>query len=105
MKTAPVADLKAHLSAYLEECEADGPIVITRDGKAIAVLLAPHDEDDLERILLGRSAPFQAMLNRSRQSIKDGKGLSESEFWKAVRLRRNAGKPANTPRRRSKPAT
>jgi prevent-host-death family protein len=85
MKIAPLADVKARLSAYLEQCAAEGPIVITRNGKPIAVLLAPYDDDDLERLLLGRSARFQALLNRSRQSIKDGKGLSEDAFWKAVR--------------------
>ena len=87
MKIAPLADVKARLSAYLEQCAAEGTIVITRNGKPIAVLLAPYDDDDLERLLLGRSARFQALLNRSRQSIKDGKGLSEDAFWKAVRQR------------------
>jgi hypothetical protein len=41
----------------------------------------------LERFLLARSARFQVMLNRSRQSIKKGKGLSEKEFWATVRKR------------------
>jgi hypothetical protein len=30
---------------------------------------------------------FRAMLNRSKKSIQAGKGLSEDEFWKAVRER------------------
>ena len=82
-----LADVKARLSAYLDECGVEGPIVITRNGKAVAVLLVPADDDDLERLLLGRSPRFQALLNRSRQSIKAGKGLSEKEFWAAVRDR------------------
>jgi PHD/YefM family antitoxin component YafN of YafNO toxin-antitoxin module len=36
------------LSAY-DEAEVKRPIVITRNGKAVAVLLAPVDDDDLER--------------------------------------------------------
>ena len=95
MKVAPLADVKARLSAYLDQCESDGPIVITRNGKAVAVLLAPADDDDLERLLLARSPRFQALLNRSRQSIKDGKGLSETAFWKAVRERKRKGKSGN----------
>ncbi len=87
MKIASVADVKARLSAYLEECESKGPIVITRNGKAAAVLLAPVDDDDLERLLLSRSPRFQALLNKSRQSIQAGRGLSRNEFWKAVRQR------------------
>src|SRR5947209_11394739 len=87
MRIAPLADVKARLSAYLDECGDEGPLVITRNGKPVAVLLVPFDEDDLERLLLGRSPHFQALLNRSRQSIKEGKGLSEEAFWKAVRER------------------
>jgi len=37
--------------------------------------------------VLARSPRFQAPLNRSRQSIKEGKGLSEAAFWAAVRKR------------------
>ena len=84
MKIAPLADVKARLSAYVEQCETDGPVVITRNGKAVAVLLAPVDDDDLEGLLLARSPRFQSMLDKSRQSIKAGKGLSSEEFWKAV---------------------
>ena len=41
MKIAAVADVKAHLSAYVDECENEGPVIITRNGKA-PVLLAPY---------------------------------------------------------------
>jgi prevent-host-death family protein len=83
----PFADVNEHLSAYIEESEKEGPVVITRDGRAVAVLLAPADDDDLERLVLARSPRFQALLDRSRQSIKAGKGLPQREFWKAVRQR------------------
>ena len=57
MRIASLADVKARLSAYIEQCETEGPIVITRNGKAVAVLLAPADDDDLEGLLLaGRRA-------------------------------------------------
>ena len=51
----------------------------------MAVLVAPVDDDDLERMLLARSPRFQALLNKSRQSLKAGKGLSRDEFWKTVK--------------------
>ena len=87
MRIAPLADVKARLSAYVDECEAQGPIVITRNGKAVAVLLAPANDDDLESLLLARSPRFQAVLERSRASIRAGKGLPASEFWEAVSRR------------------
>jgi len=45
---------------------AAGPIVITRNGKPVAVLLAPEDDEDLERILLARSLRFRSLLDKSR---------------------------------------
>jgi prevent-host-death family protein len=94
MRIAPLADVKARLSAYLEQAETEGPIVITRNGKAVAVLLAPQDDEDLENILIARSPRFQAMLNKSWQSIKAGKGLPEKDFWKAVSQRSKKAKAA-----------
>jgi prevent-host-death family protein len=95
MKIAPLADVKARLSAYLEQCKED-PIIITRNGKPVAVLLAPYDEEDLERLVLARSSRFQQLLNKSRKSIRAGKGLSPAAFWKAAerRARKRNGKQA-----------
>src|SRR4029077_19488924 len=101
MRIAPLADVKARLSAYLDECGVEGPVVITRNGKAAAVLLVPYDDDDLERIMLGRSPRFQALLDRSRQSIKEGKGLSEEAFWQAVRKQAQDRKAAAAKGRRT----
>ncbi|HUG94210.1 MAG TPA: type II toxin-antitoxin system Phd/YefM family antitoxin [Planctomycetaceae bacterium] len=41
MRIAPLADVKARLSAYVDECGHEGPVVITRNGKPVAVLLVP----------------------------------------------------------------
>ena len=87
MKIAPVADVKARLSAYLSQCASEGPIVITRNGRAVALLLVPRDEEDLESLILARSPRFQALLEKSRRSIKAGKGLSAKGFWKAASSR------------------
>lgn len=102
MRIAPLADVKARLSAYVDECGAEGPLVITRNGKTAAVLLVPEDDDDLERLLLARSRRFQALLDRSRRSVRRGKGLSEAEFWKAVEQRGKKRKAAASTSRRTK---
>ena len=100
MKIAPLATVKARLSAFLEQCQTNGPVVITRNGKAVAVLLAPRDDDDLESLILSRSPRFQALLYKSWQSIKAGKGLSRNKFWKVVaernKKRRGARRVSNT---------
>ena len=87
MRIAPLAEVKAQLSAYIERSAADGPIVITRNGRPVAVLLTPFDDDDLERLIMARSPHLQRLLGRSRRSLKAGKGLSRGQFWKAVASR------------------
>jgi prevent-host-death family protein len=84
MRIAPLADVKARLSAYVDQCETDGPVIITRNGKAVAVLLAPVDDDDLEGLILARSPRFQGLLDKSRASIKASKGLARKDYWQAV---------------------
>ena len=81
MRIASLAEVKTHLSAYIDWCISEGPIVITRNGKPAVVMVAPKDDEDMENLVLARSPRFQAMLAKSRKSIMDGKGLSEEEFW------------------------
>jgi prevent-host-death family protein len=90
MKIAPLADIKAKLSAYVDTSEKEGPVIITRNGKAVAVLIAPKDEDDLEALVLARSPRFLARIERARRSIRQGKGLTEAGFWKAVEDRQGS---------------
>ena len=101
MKIAALAEVKAHLSAYVDECENEGPVIITRNGKAAAVLLAPKNDDDLERLMLAHSRRFQSLLSKSRKSIQAGKGVSHEEFWKSV-SRRHQPKRASQLRKASR---
>src|SRR5260370_38726346 len=84
MKIASVADIKARLSAYLKVSQ-HGPVVVTRNGKAVAVLLAVTDEDELERLGLAHSPKFQAPLDKSRRQIEETGGIPHEQFWRAVK--------------------
>ena len=83
MKIAPVADVKARFSAYLK-ASTEGPIIVTRHGKPVAVLLSVEDEDELERLVLAYSPKFRAILETSRQQIRDTGGLEHEDFWQQV---------------------
>jgi prevent-host-death family protein len=74
MKIAPVADVKARFSAYLKESE-EGPVIVTRNGKPVAVLISMEDEEELERIILAYSPKFQSLLEKSRKQIQDRGGI------------------------------
>ncbi len=83
MKIAPISHIKAHLSAYLKESEK-GPIVITKNGKPVAVLLGITDEEEIERLILAYSPKFQSILSLGRQQIKESGGISHEDFWAKV---------------------
>lgn len=105
MKIASVADIKARLSAYLKESE-EGPVVVTRNGKAVAVLLAVTDDDELERLILAHSPRFQALLDQSRRQIEKTGGIPHEQFWGEVKAesREPAGKEGRRTRRTKRSA-
>jgi prevent-host-death family protein len=100
MKIASIASVKARLSAYLRESH-EGPVVVTRNGKAVAVILAVTDDDELERLVLAHSPKFQALLDKSRRQIEKTGGIPHDVFWREVRAenRKITENGKRTPRR------
>ncbi len=87
MKIASVAQIKSQLSSFLKAA-ADGPVVVTRNGKPVAVILGVQDEDEIERLLLAYSPRLQSILEASRKQIREGDVLTHDEFWKEVEASR-----------------
>lgn len=83
MKIAPVAELKAQFSAYLRS-STEGPVVVTRHGKPVAVLLSIEDEEELERVVLAYTPKFQGILEAAREQIREGGGVSHEGFWQEL---------------------
>jgi prevent-host-death family protein len=99
MKIASVADVKARLSAYLRASQ-EGPVVVTRNGKAVAVLVAVTDEDELERLVLAHSPKFQALLDKSRRQIEETGGIPHDVFWRQVEVASRTNAEKAKPRQR-----
>ena len=83
MKIAPLADIKARFSSYLKESE-EGPIIVTRNGKPVAVLLSIADEEEIDRMVLAYSPKFQKILRAAKQQIRDDHGIKHQEFWREM---------------------
>jgi len=83
MKIASVADVKAKLSAYLRGSQ-EGPVIVTRNGKPVGVLLSVEDEEELERLLLAYSPRLRKILSAARNQIQTTGGISHREFWKKM---------------------
>lgn len=91
MKIAPLARVKDQFSAFVQECKTS-PIVITKNGKPVAMLVSVTDEDDLDSLLLANDPRFIALLERGYRSIQDTGGVKSKEFWKRVGRRKPARK-------------
>jgi prevent-host-death family protein len=83
MRIASVADVKAKFSGYLKTSE-QGPVIVTRNGKPVAILLSITDEDEIERLVLAYSPKFQSILDVAEQQIREGKGMKHEDFWREV---------------------
>jgi prevent-host-death family protein len=83
MRIASVADVKAKLSSYIRASKS-GPVVVTKNGKPVAVLLSLQDEDEIERMILAYSPKFQQILQTAEQQIREGKGIPHKEFWQGI---------------------
>jgi prevent-host-death family protein len=83
VKIASVAEVKAQFSAYLKESE-QGLVIVTRNGRPVAALLAVRDDEDLERLVLAHSPRLQSILKTARQQIREGEGISHEDFWREM---------------------
>jgi prevent-host-death family protein len=83
VKIVPVAEVKARLSAYLE-ASADGPVIVTKNGRPVAALVAVSDEDEIERLVLAYTPRFRRLLEEAEARIRRAGGVEHAEFWDAV---------------------
>ncbi|HID29593.1 MAG TPA: type II toxin-antitoxin system Phd/YefM family antitoxin [Desulfobacterales bacterium] len=82
MNIAPVAEGKGHFSTYLKRCE-EGPVIITRNGRPVAVLIAALEEE-LERLVPAHTPKFRRLLDAARERIQQRGGVEHEDFWQSV---------------------
>jgi prevent-host-death family protein len=82
MKTMTLFEARNNFSRTIEAAKRD-VVVVTRNGRPVAAIQAIGDED-LEDLLLERSAKFWDMIRRARQ----GRPVSLAEARRGVRFRR-----------------
>jgi prevent-host-death family protein len=80
MKIIPLTEAKNKLSSIIDQAE-ETPVVLTRNGKAVAVLIAPTDEDDLEQLVFSRSKKLQNLLEQRQVQIEQGQYKTIENFF------------------------
>lgn len=83
MKIASIAEVKAKFSGYIRMSQ-EGPIVVTKNGRPVAVLLSVTDEEEIERLILAYSPKFQRLMEAAEREAKAGQVVEHEQFWEEV---------------------
>lgn len=78
----PISYIKANSAKVLEQVNNTGPMVITQNGEASAVLMGVKD---YERLTEG--VALLKILSLSEKSIQKGKGIPAEEAFARIRAR------------------
>jgi hypothetical protein len=82
MRKIEINQATSPLGQYARELES-GPLVLTKDGHAVAALL-PIDDADLQSLALSLSPRFQAVIDKARAEYREGRSLSSDEVRRAL---------------------
>jgi prevent-host-death family protein len=83
MNIAPLADVKARFSAYIKQLQT-APVIVTKNGRPVALMMGISDKDDIERIMLAISPKFQAFLDEAERRIQETGGANHDDVWVQV---------------------
>ena len=85
MKTLELTKATAPLADYALEVNKE-PVIVTKDGKPVAALVAVENAD-LETVTLSTHPQFLALIERSRARQKAEGGISSAEMRRRLEMR------------------
>jgi prevent-host-death family protein len=74
---------------YLE-ASREQPVLITRNGKPVAVLFAVRDRAEAEQLAVGRARSLRSIFEEAHEQIEKGGGIPPDQFWREVEHSRRA---------------
>ncbi|MDR2489427.1 MAG: type II toxin-antitoxin system Phd/YefM family antitoxin [Desulfovibrio sp.] len=78
----PISYVKANTGKVLEQVNTSGPVVITQNGEASAVLMGVKDYDNMQE-----SLALLKILSMGSKSIEEGKGIPAETVFQRLRER------------------
>jgi prevent-host-death family protein len=101
MKTTTVAEMKIKLDSILKQSERH-PVLVTRDGEPIAVVMGLKNDQEFKAKLLAQSPRLADVLAASAKSLDAGLGIPQGEFWsRFFPVKKTLPKKRKVTRRRS----
>lgn len=95
MKTASAAEVAAQFDEYLE-ASREQPVLVTRNGKPVAVLLAVQNKAGAEQAALCRSRSLRSIFQEAHEQLQQGAGIPHDQFWRQVEESRRAKRTARS---------
>lgn len=83
MRTFTIAEARENLDMLVHE-SGNEAVLITENGKPLAILSLITDPSDMERLKMTHSPQLQEILANSRRQIQEGKGIPADEFWRQM---------------------
>jgi prevent-host-death family protein len=80
----PISYVKANTGKVLEQVNTAGPMIITQNGEATAVLMGVRDYERLQE-----SLTLLKILAIGKKEIEEGKGRPADEVFARLRAKRN----------------
>ena len=99
MRKVPLSEIKDQLSKYLREAQR-GEVLITLHGKPAGILVGFATEDDWFDYRLENDPRFLGRVERSRQSIREGRGVRIEDIGASGRPNKRM-QPARTRSRKT----
>ena len=101
MKTASAAKIAAQFNHYLD-ASREQPVLITRKGKPVAILLAVHDNAEAEQLAVGGPRSLRSIFEEAHEQIEKHGGIPHDRFWREVEKARHTKRSVRT-RNKGKP--
>jgi prevent-host-death family protein len=98
VKTVSAAKVAAQFNDYLEATR-EQPVLITRNGKPVAVLVAVQNKDEAERLAVGRPRSLRSIFEEAHEQLDKGGGIPHDQFWREVEQSRRAQRPPSRGKR------
>jgi prevent-host-death family protein len=102
VKTVSAARIAAQFNEYLKASRKE-PVLITQNGKPVAVLLAIQDKDEAKQLAGGMSRSLRSIFEEAHNQLEQAGGIPEDQFWREVEERRRAKQPPSGRSKRVKP--
>jgi prevent-host-death family protein len=94
VKTVSAAKVAAQFDDYLEASQ-EQPVLVTRNGRPVAVLMAVQNQAEAEKLVQSRVRSLRSILQKAHKQLQQGKGIPHDQFWREVEQSRQAKRPAS----------